>query len=172
MPGSPDYAVIVANRAGLTVGFCVLFLPCRVPFGLVEYIGVDASRRGGSIGSTMMAYALDYASTSGHDTMLFEVESDRAPGAEQRNRQRRQTFYRQLGCRRLDQLAYLLPLETDPPPPPMDLFVWREKESVPVAGAMLREWLTLLYVHVYDGSASHPRIDLMMAPMSDPVALI
>lgn len=71
----------------------------------LEYIAVEAHRRGGGIGAAVWRVLTARLREEGrHTALLLEIESPFAPGldaAERRARERRQRFYTRLGARLL-----------------------------------------------------------------------
>lgn len=162
----PDYAILVAVERNAVIGMSVLFLPGGDKAALLEYLAVDANRRGAGIGRELFAASTQMADSP----MLVEVESVQvaAPNVETLRRQR---FYRRLGCRRIVGCTYLLPLAVAGAPPPMDLMAYGRRNHAPVYTSQLRQWLSTIYQGCYGCSATDPRIDRMLAGVSDPVEL-
>ena len=85
-------------------------------------------------------------------------------------RARRIAFYRRLGCRRVDGLAFILPLPSPGPALLLDLMV-AGFAAAEVPHALLRRWLTEIYTGVYGCGADDPRIEAMLATTPDPAIL-
>jgi len=103
--------------------------------------------------------------------ILLEVDADRAPGGDHQMRARRQQFYRRLGCVRVSELHYILPLPGEGPPPEMDLMVYAAESPRRLPKAELERWLRTIYRDVYRCASDDPRITQMLHDVSDPVRL-
>lgn len=154
LTGSAAHRLSVLKQGQDVLGFSILFIGARV--GLLEYLAVDERCRG--LGFGTMLYR-DARLRLGGRPLLVEVESD---GADEGESRRRMTFYRRLGCRRLEGLGYILPLITDAPPPPLDLLVDGHGAAT-IDAAELREWLEHIYVGAYGCKPDDPRLDSMLA---------
>jgi len=173
--GRPDYEILVAKRDGRIVGISVLFVPPVEAFGLVEYMAVDAAERGGGVGAALFRQSREIASTrhAGAPTaLLVEVDSDRVPSPAQELCEKRQRFYRRLGCLRIEGLSYELPLAIGGVPPPMDLLLHRPPEMKTLAKDTLERWLRSVYREVYGCATDDPRIARMLESVEDPVRLV
>jgi hypothetical protein len=111
--------------------------------------------------------------SDGAIAILLEVDSDRELSPDQVQRRRRQNFYRRLGCRRIADCAYILPLSGENAPPEMDLFVYIPKPAPTIRRGELERWLKLIYRDVYGcSSADDRRIAIMLDGVSDPIELV
>jgi GNAT superfamily N-acetyltransferase len=173
MAARRDYEILLAKRAGRVIGGSVLFLPAGEPFCLLEYMAVQAEHRSTGVGAALFRRSLEAArSVQGESPVLLEVDSDRSPSPDQAIRQRRQRFYRRLGCTRVAGLSYLLPLPAAGPPPEMDLLIHLPSAMPSLPKASLERWLGVVYERVYGCPADDPRIGRMLAPVADPVGLV
>jgi GNAT superfamily N-acetyltransferase len=171
----PGYRLIVATYEQIVLGFAAVFAPPDEHFALLEYLAVDESARGRGIGAGLFRATVDALHGEGRARMLLvEVEADVAAGddAEREARRRRLAFYRRLGCRRIADLDYQLPLRTAGIPPAMHLLVHRPPDDAPVPRADLARALRTVYADVYDQSPDDPRIAQMLARVADPVSLV
>lgn len=172
MTQRPDYQVHLLETGDLAVGFCILFLPQGEVFALLEYMAVHPDYRSRGWGRQLFDYTLR---TENRDlrtrVTLLEVDSDRQASIDQLQRKRRQQFYRSLGCLRIANLAYHLPLPGAEPPPEMDLFVHRTAPGPEIRKAQLEHWLAVIYRDVYSCAEGDPRIAAMLRGVKDPVTL-
>jgi hypothetical protein len=169
----PDYRILLAKRDGRVIGFSVLFLPLREPFGLLEYMAVQAADRDGGVGAALFHRSLqEIASLQGEAPVLLEVDSELSSSPEREILQRRQRFYRRLGCRRVEGLSYLLPLPTEAPPPEMDLLVYVPRSIRSLPKSWLERWLKIVYQEAYGCSPEDARIVRMLEPVADPARLV
>jgi hypothetical protein len=174
MARRPDYRLIVATRGQTVLGFAAVFAPPDEAFALLEYLAVDERFRGGGIGSGLFRAAVDALAGEGcAGPLLIEVEAPVGDDAAERALQeRRRTFYRRLGCRRIAGLEYVLPLRAvSGLPPPMHLFAHVPAPDVPLSRVTLERALRVIYSRVYGEDADDLRIAVMMAPVGDPVVL-
>lgn len=173
MLASPDYATILLKDEGCVAGLSILFLPRSDAFGLLEYMAVAAWGRNRGWGNELFRHSVQAAAQQRGRPLplLLEVDSDREDSADRALRVRRQQFYRRLGCLRVANLAYVLPLPGPTPPPEMDLFVYPAGELATLRKADLERWLKLVYQDVYNCSPQDPRIGRMLQAVSDPVKL-
>jgi len=149
MVRAPEYKVWVMQGAGRITGFSILFVPPAQAFALLEYMAVAPERRNRGVGSALFKQTVERAGTPDGPSrvILLEVESDRAAGADQQMRTRRQRFYRRLGCVRIAGLHYILPLPGHGPAPEMDLLVYSAQPLRQLPKTELERWLRtcLLY---------------------------
>jgi hypothetical protein len=103
--------------------------------------------------------------------VVLEVDSDREACGDEKIRRRRQQFYRRLGCLRLADLHYILPLSGNGPAPEMDLMVYSTELRRRLPKAQLEGWLRTIYRDVYHCPADDPRIARMLRDVPDPVPL-
>ena len=173
MVSKSNYRLLLAEDDHSVVGFSILFVAGDDSFGLLEYMAVDKSYRGGGAGSKLFeeTVAALYRSR-GAIPILLEVDSDREPSPDQAQRRRRQNFYRRLGCRRIADCVYILPLPGENAPPEMDLFVYVSGPAPTIRRVELERWLKLIYRDVYGCSADDHRIAIMLDGVSDPIDLV
>lgn len=167
----PDYQVLLL-RNGRLIGYSVTFVPQNDTFCLLEYMAVHASFRSGGVGSELFRRTVELVRNGrGNVAVLLEVDSDREAAPDREIRRRRQAFYQRLGCRRVEGLDYLLPLDTEHRPPLMDLMILPPAPGAVIRRADLERWLRTVYVTVYDRSPTDPRIARMLARLGDPLRL-
>ena len=104
--------------------------------------------------------------------VLLEVDSDGLDDAGREQRAGRQRFYRDLGCRKVNGLLYVMPLVTSNTPPPMDLLVYRPDLPPKIDKVQLRAWLEVMYVEIYEQPLNDERIREMLAPLPGEVTLV
>lgn len=164
----PDYEILLARRSGRVIGFSVLFRPLQEPFGLLEYMAVQENCRNGNVGATLFQRTLARREA----LLLIEVDSDRIVAPDQEIRQRRQRFYRRLGCLQVEGLPYILPWPAEGPPPEMDLMIHLPPDAGRIPKSRLESWLKIVYQEVYGCSPDDLRIVRMMESVADPVGLV
>ena len=173
MVSKPDYRLLLAQDDSSVVGFSIVFVASSESFCLLEYMAVDKSHRGGGVGSELFEETVGVVYRSrGAIPILLEVDSEREPSPDQAQRRRRQNFYRRLGCHRIADCAYILPLPGENAPPEMDLFVYVPEPAPTIRRAKLERWLKLIYRDVYGCSADDRRIAIMLDGVSDPIELV
>jgi GNAT superfamily N-acetyltransferase len=173
MVARDDYTILLVKRAGVTVGFSILFVPGSGSFGLLEYMAVAPALRNHGVGAGLFRRTVQsvHEKHPGAPTLL-EVDSDREPSHDQPMRRRRLAFYRRLGCLRADGLRYVLPLPGEGPPPEMDLLVHAPRPLLEIPRKKLEGWLSLIYQRVYGCAPHDPRIAAMTGRLPDPVPLV
>ena len=168
-----DYKIFLWKRDSQVIGFSMLFLPDSEAFGLLEYMAIAAAHRNQGLGGELFRRSMKNAlpGEGRRVPILLEVDSDREDCGDRRLRTRRQQFYRRLGCLRLAELHYILPLAGEGAPPEMDLMVYTSDHigSIPKAG--LERWLKVIYQSVYNCAPDDPRIHQMLRDVSVPVRL-
>jgi len=168
----PDYVFLLLEHQSKCKGFCILVRPLSQPVLLLEYMGIQEVERGRGWGSDLFLSGLELARmTFGDLPCLVEVDSPSQATPDRTQRERRIRFYRNLGCRQIANLQYLLPLDTAGPPPAMDLLVQTSAKMIAVPHATLRGWLEALYRDVYGFLQDDPRITSMLSGLPDPVPL-
>jgi ribosomal protein S18 acetylase RimI-like enzyme len=173
MVSKPNYRLLLAQDGSSVIGFSIVFVAGGESFCLLEYMAVDKSYRGRGVGSELFEETVGVVHRShGPIPIWLEVDSDREPSPDQVQRRRRQNFYRRLGCRRLTDCAYILPLPGESAPPEMDLFVYVPGPVPTIRRAKLERWLKLIYRDVYGCSADDYRIAIMLDGVSDPIELV
>ena len=173
MVSKPNYRLLLAQDDSSVVGFSIVFVASSESFCLLEYMAVDKSYRGRGVGAELFEETVGVVYRSrGAIPILLEVDSEREPSPDQAQRRRRQNFYRRLGCRRIADCAYILPLPGENAPPEMDLFVYVPEPAPTIRRAKLERWLKLIYRDVYGCSADDRRIAIMLDGVSDPIELV
>ena len=170
MVRSSDYKVLLLNRNGRVAGFSLLFVPLAQSFGLLEYMAISAEYRNQGLGAEIFRRTVQSMMPLS-TPILLEVDSDREKCADCDLRKRRQQFYRRLGCLRIAQLHYILPLPGGGPPPEMDLMIYSTATLRTIAKPELERWLKAIYRDVYHCPPDDPRIKEMLQDVSDPVHL-
>ena len=100
------------------------------------------------------------------------VEADAVLGDPETIAARRQRFYRRLGCRKVADLHYLLPLRTHGVPPPMVLLALAPETVTSIPAMTVERWLRVIYVQVYAQRPDDPRIPEMIASLPAGAPLI
>jgi ribosomal protein S18 acetylase RimI-like enzyme len=172
MLGRPDYRVFLLKEADSLLGYGIVFVPPGEALGLLEYFAIDAAQRGLGLGGKLFAHlAQKLARESQVAALLLEVDSDREPSPDQPIRKKRQIFYRRLGCLRIENLPYILPLPGKGAPPQMDLMVHFSNRPQSLAKPLLAHWLRLIYRDVYQCAEKDPRLAAMLVHVGEPVEL-
>lgn len=173
LAGRPDYRILLVRKDGAVIGFSVLFLASDERFCLLEYMAIDAAHRGGGAGAALFRQSVAAgAAARGEVTVLLEVDAVRSAAPDRELCEKRQRFYRRLGCRRVEGLAYHLPLPAAAPPPEMDLMVHLPPGLQQIEKPRLKTWLEIIYQQVYSCPPDDPRIGRMMQSVADPVRLV
>jgi N-acetylglutamate synthase-like GNAT family acetyltransferase len=173
MANREDYIINLLKRNTRTLGFSILFKPIQEAFCLLEYMAVDILYRNSGLGSRLFRECSQTARSDQGESLplVLEVDSDREPSPDQELRRRRQHLYQRLGCTRINQLSYILPLPGEGPPPKMDLMIHLPGGIRIIQKSELERWLKVIYQRVYFCPADDPRIAQMLEPVTDPVEL-
>jgi len=172
MAAKPEYSFLVATRNGAVVGFSAVFTPRENDFRLLEYMAIHRDHRGEGLGEELFRRSLASAGSDARiSPVLLEVDSDQEASADAADRTRRLQFYKRLGCLRIKDLAYQLPLVSATAPPMMRLLIYRPKDSITISKDRLERWIKTIYSEVYGCSPDDPRIAAMLRPLGDPVEL-
>jgi ribosomal protein S18 acetylase RimI-like enzyme len=173
MLSQPNYLFLLDQKGDAVRCFSISFVGIKDSFCLLEYMAVDPGFRGGGAGSELFRQTLKTLRDEyGAMPVLLEVDSDRQSSPDREIRRRRQNFYRRLGCHRIADCAYLLPLPGEEPPPEMDLFVYVSEPIPSIPRHTLRQWLRVIYRDVYHRSPDGSDIEKMLRDVSDPIELV
>lgn len=130
---------------------------------LLEYMGVRRDRWSHGLGQRLFRDIAGYPDFSGLVTLL---EVEKAGGDDPRGeRARRQQFYRELGCREVEGLDYVMPQIEAAKPPPMDLLVFADPPRHSVEKTTVQNWVAAIYRDVYRRSTD----DVQFSRMSERV---
>ena len=173
MVSRPEYRFLLAQQGDRVVGFSISFLNKSEPFCLLEYMAVHKRYRARGLGAELFQETINTVREQvGGIPILLEVDSDREPAPDQDARRRRQQFYRRLGCRRVADCSYILPLPGAGPVPAMDLFVHLPDLVPAIPRSTVQRWIEVIYVEVYGCSADDPRMGRMLHGLPDPIQLV
>ncbi len=160
-----DYLILTVEDDSRVVSFAIVQISTTAPIALLEYMATEPTRRNSGIGAFVFG---DVVRRVGDRTILVEADLERQGDARDLElRIRRKAFYRRLGCRQLDGLAYDLPLPGEGDPPLMDLLIFRDPMPKSLATETVRHWLEAIYSEVYRQSPYDPRITRMLNPFQE-----
>lgn len=165
----PRCRVLVAREAGEVIAFAMLFFPRSAGFWLLDYLAVAANLRSQGMGARMFEASWAQARALGAEPCLIEIDQPGAAVSPGNDPVARAAFYARLGCKSLQGLTYILPLDVAGPPPAMQVLVHGARGPFPKA--TVRAWLTALYTEVYDQRADDPRIVTMLRDLPEMVDL-
>jgi len=161
MVRKPHYLFLTVYFDHSVVGFSIV---CKLPgsdVSYLEYLAVAEPWRGQKIGQFLFKEITERHEVSGR-CLLVEVDSDKQPSPFQADNTRRKLFYRNLGCKEVAGLDYVMPPVSSDTPPAMDLMVYGDILPGRIALVRLREWLQAIYVNIYSVPATDSRIDGML----------
>ncbi|QEE27764.1 GNAT family N-acetyltransferase [Terriglobus albidus] len=165
-----EYYFLLATENEVTVGFAIVRVLSGGTAALLEYMAVAPSERRRGIGGQIVLAAAR-AANAPSVTLLLEVESDRIEDEDRLLRTRRKQFYRSLGARELCDLNWIMPPVIATLPPPMEMMaLGKIVSSVP--RHQVQQWLTEIYVDVYEQSADDPRIEAMVRELPGEVRFV
>lgn len=173
MLGDPRYALIVCREAGKIQGFSIAHFPAAGEFWLLEYMAVSASARSRGVGAAIFINAQHYGIQRDPSRVcVLEVDRLSMLNTTHNDTQARLRFYGRLGCRAVQGVDYILPLDTGGTPPPMFLLTYHQPPLASLRREQLRLWLSTLYAEVYGKSPEDPRIDVMTSHLGDTVPVV
>jgi ribosomal protein S18 acetylase RimI-like enzyme len=168
----PDYTVLLLKKDAAVIGFSMLFTPPDQEFCLLEYMAIAAACRNRGLGSELFVRSMQAGLAGSLRYGLLEIDSESEPSADHDIRMKRERFYRKLGCRRIEGLAYILPLQGKGPVPQMHLMIYSSSNATSISRMQLEGWLEVIYQQVYDCPPDDPRISTMMKAVGDPIKLV
>ena len=169
---SPHYTIFTSKNNNKITGFCIIFHSPQTSFYLLEYMAVDASQRSSGIGSKLFSYAVEQVfGKYGTKPLLVEIDSPEEKCYEQAIREKREQFYKKLGCRKIDSFDYILAIKNDKTAPPMELLVYHTKLQN-VLKPQLQEWLEDIYALIYGCTKDDERIAKMLCHLPQTFNLI
>jgi GNAT superfamily N-acetyltransferase len=171
MVQDPAHIFLVVTLEDVVAGFSITHLFPRSDACLLEYMAIAADRQGQGIGQFLFKQLVAMPEVSGR-YLLAEVDSDKLESPDRTDRIRRKRFYRNLGCREVEGLNYLMPPVSTSTPPAMDILVYRRDLPGSIPRPQLRTWLQGIYANVYGVPTADPRIDKMIDPLPENPKLI
>lgn len=161
---SPDYTIFISKAEAIIIGFCIIFHCEQTSFYLLEYMAVKSAKKGIGIGSKLFIHAANKIFGSyGVKPMLVEIDSPKEKNEEQGSRERRERFYKKLGCRKIEPFDYILALKNNQIVPSMQLLVYHN-DMQNILKPQLQKWLEDIYVFVYGCTKDDERISKMISP--------
>ncbi len=166
------YAVLVAREGAGVIGFAIVFFPNGADFWLLDYMAVSQGVRSRGIGGVLFRAACDVARMRGADMpCVIEIDDPDAALSVTNKARERAAFYTRQGCRRLQGLSYILPLDVAGTPPPMQILVHGLAGEPTIPTPRVRAWLSAIYSQLYDRAPDDPRIDTMLADAGETVVI-
>ncbi len=157
----PEYLFLAASEESRVVGFAIVLCFPQSSACLLEYLAIAQDRRSHGLGQSLFTQVATLPEVAGR-YLLIEVDSNPPQAAPNPSNARRKAFYRKLGCRQIEGLAYIMPPVSLSAPPPMEMLVYKSPLPAFIGQAHLREWLQCCYVEVYGRAADDRRIDSML----------
>lgn len=157
-----DYSIYLGYIDEEIIGFCIFYHALDEDFYLLEYMAIASLKRGKGMGTALLQQSMEALfARCGEKALLIEIDSPEVSCDEQKIRDKREQFYRRLGAKKIDPFDYILPLQTDETPPPMELLVCHSSLAT-LPKEHLRHWLEILYTRVYGCTKEDPRITSML----------
>jgi hypothetical protein len=140
----------------------MMYHPHNDNFFLLEYMAIDPQKRSKGLGSFLLQHSIQLLFKA-YETrpILIEIDSPEQASEEQEIRERREAFYRKMGALKIEPFDYILPLQGEQTPPPMELLVYHPNMRE-VSKERLQIWLEKLYTGVYGCPKNDPRIAFML----------
>jgi ribosomal protein S18 acetylase RimI-like enzyme len=171
MIARPEYFFLAAIEEAALVGFSIAIAFVDSDAALLEYLAVDAKRRGKGLGEMLFRATAGRSELRGR-FLLCEVESEAANETDAAIRARRKNFYRRLGAKQIEGLSYIMPPVSSALPPAMDMLAIRNEMPGSIEKSHVRAWLNACYRQVYDVSEDDVRIDAMLGGLQEIIRLI
>lgn len=169
---SAHYTIFISKIEGRSVGFCIIFHSKETSFYLLEYMATEHSKKGLGIGSKLFIYAAaEIFGRYGVKPMLIEIDSPQEKNEEQGIREKRERFYKKLGCRKIEPFDYILAIKSSQVAPSMQLLVYHNT-ILDISKPQLKEWLEDIYVFVYGCAKDDERIAKMLSHSPQTLNLI
>jgi GNAT superfamily N-acetyltransferase len=173
MRSDPRYVLLVASSEGAIVGFSIVFAPMHADLWLLEYMAVDKEVRSRGIGALLFAESARTAQAR-QPGGVGVIELDR-PGTSPSPddlKTKRLAFYGKAGCRALEPLDYILPIERSGVPPPMMLMLQGGRPGATFSREQVRKMLSVLYQEVYGVPLTDPRFVTMLSALPPTLAVV
>jgi len=162
MLDAPFYTIFLAYDDEKIVGFCIMYHPKKDDFFLLEYIAITPHIQAKGVGSFLLQTSLNLLfETEGIRPVLIEIDSPEHPSSEQEIREKRERFYRKMGALKIEPFDYILPLQSNETPPPMELLLLHYPLKT-LSKQTLKRWLEALYHDVYGCAKDDVRIEQML----------
>ena len=171
MINRPEYLFLASVDEDAVIGFSIAIAFADSDAALLEYMAVDAGRRGAGVGQQLFHATASQPQFRGR-LLLIELDAEATHGTDPGMITRRKAFYRRLGCRQIEGLTYLMPQVSGARPPLMDMLVHRDELPGSVEKEHLRALLAACYTQVYGAPASDPRIGEMLRGLPESIRLI
>ena len=169
MLNTPAYVFIVGETGGSVLCFAITRILDGAGAALLEYMGVRRDLQGRGLGGRTFRAVAAHPSLAGR-VLLLEVEDERGldPVGDEA---RRKAFYRDLGCREVEGLTYVMPTVADGAPPPMNILTHDSGEASTISKATLKGWLQAIYAQIYGRPQDDPAIAAMLRPLPNEITL-
>ena len=171
MIARPEYFFLVVIDDEAVVGFSIANCFVDSDAALLEYMAIDSRHRGRGLGGFVFGETVGFLNLS-ERFILIEIDSDKAPSADQDQHSRRKAFYRRLGCREIEGLSFIMPRVAEAQPPAMELMVYRRELPASIAKSRIRNWLENCYIQVYQKPRDDRRISAMIDELPVEVRLL
>lgn len=167
-----EYTILLASENGVVIGFSIIFMAQDNSFCLLEYIAIAQTHRSSGKGGELFIKSYDHISSKKNNIpMLIEVDSNREISPDQIIREKRQQFYKRLGCKYIKNLDYIFPLPGSGQAPQMDLLLYQSNSLDILKKSELTHWLKVIYQQVYHCQADDIRINQMLKNIPDLILL-
>ena len=169
MLNTDAYVFIVGEAAGGVLCFAIARVLEGAGAALLEYMGVRRDHQGQGLGGRTFRGVVGQPSLV-DKVLLLEVEDERGldPVGDEA---RRKAFYRDLGCREVEGLTYVMPTVADGAPPPMNILTHDSGEASTISKATLKGWLQAIYAQIYGRPQDDPAIAAMLRPLPNEITL-
>ena len=162
--------LFLADIESDVVGFAIICPLFYEDVYFLEYFAVDPQLRSGGIGSALLQYFAETLRSDKHAAgLIFEVETDEGPEAEQNRRRIR--FYVKNGATLIDHLEYRMPVLSGEGTIPMKL-MWLplNKPDKTLNNQTLRDYIVHIYAEIYERHEGDPLLQSILQNLPGSVA--
>lgn len=166
-----NYHVVAALQDETVIGFSLLYLFPSLKFGLLGYMAVLKEWEGKRIGTKLFNFTFKIFSSKISDgiALLMEIQKDNVQNIKENEiRKRRIKFYKNLGCKFLHGINYLLPSQIGGQPEEMHLMIKPIKNINSLSRYNVIKFVNAIYSKIDDYKDDN-LIDKVFYNSQDPV---
>lgn len=168
-----NYHIIVALQDEKVIGFSLLYLFPSLKFGILDYMAVINKFQEKGIGTRLFNFTFKIFCSKISDGigLLMEIQKDNVKDSkENKIRKRRIKFYKNLGCKFINGINYLLPSQIRESPEEMYLMIKLIKNINSLSRDDVSKFVTAIYSNIYF-CKSDDLIDKVFYKSPDPMPI-
>ena len=147
-----NYRIIVAIQNEKVIGFSLLYLFTSLKFGILDYMAIINKFQGKGIGGEFFKFTFKIFSSRIPDGigLLLEIQKDKMQDKNENEiRKRRIKFYKNLGCKFINGINYLLPSQIGGSPEEMYLMIKPIKNINSLSRNDVSKFVNTIYSKIY-----------------------